>query len=112
MKKVILAASLLLAAGSAIAAQGTVTGNVSIIRSHDSSIAHDWVTIVGGTSAGSCTSSYNSLIAFAFEDDLKGSRHLTIALEAKLANKQITVTYDDVNFNNNGVCFVKHIDIL
>ena len=35
MKKVILAASLLLAAGRAIAAQGTVTGNVSIISSHD-----------------------------------------------------------------------------
>ncbi|MEK6747715.1 MAG: hypothetical protein AABY83_00730 [Pseudomonadota bacterium] len=101
--------TLMIAATVSQAFIGEVTGEVSIIRSHDSTVSTDWMSLKTVTSAGSCTT-YGGLAIFYFREDEHAKRQISMALAAKMASKKVVIGYDDVNLRNGG-CLIRYIDI-
>ncbi len=90
---------------------GKVSGEVSKIRSHDTSLSTDgdWVSIDTIDAPGSCLL-FDGKATFSMKGDDRGSRHLSILLAAKLAGKSVTIGYDDVSLNPY-YCAIRYVDI-
>jgi hypothetical protein len=103
-------ASLIFCVSTVYSATGEVPGEVLKIRSHDTSVGidNDWV-MIDASSAGSCRK-VSGKVVFSLKNDDKGKRHLSILLSAKMANKQVTIGYDDVALNSY-YCSIRYIDI-
>ena len=110
MKVKIIIIVLLSVLNSVYAATGTVTGKISAIRSHDTSVAVDWIKLEDVSIAGNCNT-HSGLVNFRLADDERGERHLSLALAAKMADKTVTIGYDDVNLISSGTCLIRTITL-
>jgi len=111
--KTIVIASALLAIlcvprGAAEAAQYSGTGTVAVLRSHDAAISLDWFALTGVASLGACPA-VNGSVVIVIKDDLRGQRHLAIALAAKMAGMPLTVWVDDTNLDSTGYCYLEYL---
>lgn len=100
--------------GVAFATTGEVSGQIDTIRSHDTWVSPDWISISGVTGAGGCSFTVNGSVIFYVRDNERGKRQLELAQAAKLAGKAVVIGYDDVNLTlpgNIGQCFVRYIDL-
>ena len=111
MKKAILL-SVLFTCPSVIAATHSPSGEVSLLRSHDSRIENDidWFSLKGVSSIGSCKKSGEEVV-LRLKDDERGNRQYSMLLAAKMASAEIVVAVDDLVVDSLGYCYVASITL-
>lgn len=95
------------------AAVGYKKGKVEYIRSHNT-VTHSatwappnfWFTLEGVSSAGTCKTWHGNVL-FAMDNE----QSYSMILSAYMADKEISIRYDDANKNAHGWCNSTHVTV-
>ena len=112
MRKIFLSSIMLafLYIGNVFALSGSITADIELILKHDETIYPQYpyfgIVMSNHTAPGSCLG-YNGSAYFAIHD----SDQKAIAMAAYMANRQITVYWNDALKNTPGMCKVYRLDL-
>ena len=112
MKKIAFILALLTTSGLANAEAGYRKGKVFNIRVHDTKENPNWApplfwfTLEGVTSAGACPL-FNGKVLFVMDSDSA----MSIILAAEMADREVSIRYDDTQKHVDGWCKAGHLTI-
>lgn len=106
------ALAMLLMSGAAASAptNTVVSGTVSKVRSHDSSLFPgdvDWFTINTLTSSGTCKKD-GTQVVLIIKEGAQGTREMSVITAAMLSGKPLTVVVND-STATNGYCYALNV---
>ena len=92
------------------AATFNATGKVYRLAALSGDLAYDDLLLIDGfASAGNCNVGSEGLVYLRLKDNSKGERQFSMALAARLADKQVDINVSDTNVDSSGNCYLRWI---